>query len=117
LLSNQTKINISIRRVKITFVYQSASLIVQEISWKLKQIKSFRQICRSTFQQIEKCQYVMGIRICCSGRLNGAEIIEIECRKYGESSLHVSFNQIDYAKTQVSIPYGILGVKVWVSYF
>ncbi|BBM97361.1 hypothetical protein Mp_1g05170 [Marchantia polymorpha subsp. ruderalis] len=25
--------------------------------------------------------------------------------------------QIDYAKTQASTPYGILGVKVWVSYF
>nr|AGN74234.1 ribosomal protein S3 [Tetraphis pellucida]AHI16033.1 ribosomal protein S3 [Tetraphis pellucida] len=116
-LSDQTKTNTLIRPVKIASVYQSASLIAQEISWKLEQKKSFRQICRSTFQQIEKCQYVKGIRICCSGRLNGAEIAKTECRKYGETSLHVFSDQIDYAKAQASTPYGILGVKVWVSYF
>jgi small subunit ribosomal protein S3 len=116
-LSNQTKTNTLIRPVKIASVYQSASLIAQEISWKLEQKKSFRQICKSTFQQIEKCQYVKGIRICCSGRLNGAEIAKTECRKYGETSLHVFSDQIDYAKAQASTPYGILGVKVWVSYF
>nr|YP_010261607.1 ribosomal protein S3 [Planicladium nitidulum]UIB40689.1 ribosomal protein S3 [Planicladium nitidulum] len=116
-LSNQTKTNTLIRPVKIASVYQSASLIAQEISWKLEQKKSFRQICKSTFQEIEKCQYVKGIRICCSGRLNGAEIAKTECKKYGETSLHVFSNQIDYAKAQASTPYGILGVKVWVSYF
>jgi hypothetical protein len=66
LLSNQTKNNTLIRPVKIASVYQSASLIAQEISWKLEQKKSFRQICRSTFQEIEKCQNVKGIHICCS---------------------------------------------------
>nr|YP_009047482.1 ribosomal protein S3 [Buxbaumia aphylla]AGN74273.1 ribosomal protein S3 [Buxbaumia aphylla]AHI16023.1 ribosomal protein S3 [Buxbaumia aphylla] len=117
LLSDQTKTNTLIRPVKIASVYQSASLIAQEITCKLEQKKSFRQICRSTFQQIEKCQYVKGIRICCSGRLHGAEIAKTECRKYGETSLHVFSDQIDYAKAQASTPYGILGVKVWVSYF
>jgi small subunit ribosomal protein S3 len=116
-LSDQTRTNILIRPVKIASVYQSAYLIAQEISWKLEQKKSFRQICRSTFQEIEKYQYVKGIRICCSGRLNGAEIAKTECKKYGETSLHVFSDQIDYAKAQASTPYGILGVKVWVSYF
>ncbi len=58
-----------------------------------------------------------GIHICCSSRLNGAEIAKTECRKYGETSLHVFFDQIDYVKAQASTPYGILSVKVWVSYF
>nr|AHI16021.1 ribosomal protein S3 [Blasia pusilla]QIA59561.1 ribosomal protein S3 [Blasia pusilla] len=117
LISNQTKTNTLIQPVKIASVYQSASLIAQEISWKLEQKKSFRQICRSIFKQIKKCPYVKGIRIGCSGRLNGAEIAKTECKKYGETSLHVFCDQIDYAKTQASTPYGILGVKVWVSYF
>nr|YP_009674866.1 ribosomal protein S3 [Metzgeria furcata]QDE12888.1 ribosomal protein S3 [Metzgeria furcata]QIA60809.1 ribosomal protein S3 [Metzgeria leptoneura] len=117
LFSNRTKTNTSIQPVKIASVYRSASLIAQEISWKLEQKKSFRQICRSIFKQIKKCPYVRGIRIGCSGRLNGAEIAKTECKKYGETSLHVFSNQIDYAKTQASTPYGILGVKVWVSYF
>nr|QIA60725.1 ribosomal protein S3 [Riccardia latifrons] len=117
LFSNRTKTNTLIQPVKIASVYRSASLIAQEISWKPEQKKSFRQICRSIFKQIKKCPYVKGIRIGCSGRLNGAEIAKTECKKYGETSLHVFSNQIDYAKTQASTPYGILGVKVWVSYF
>jgi len=39
-----------------------------------------RQICKSTFQETEKCQHVTGIRNCCSGRLNGAEIAKTECK-------------------------------------
>nr|UYI31481.1 ribosomal protein S3 [Calypogeia suecica]WCP19004.1 ribosomal protein S3 [Calypogeia suecica]WCP19130.1 ribosomal protein S3 [Calypogeia suecica] len=117
LFPNQTKTNTLIQPVKIASVYRSASLIAQEISWEPEQKKSFRQICRSIFKRIKKCPYVKGIRIGCSGRLNGAEIAKTECRKYGETSLHVFSDQIDYAKTQASTPYGILGVKVWVSYF
>nr|WIA67076.1 ribosomal protein S3 [Pellia epiphylla]WIA67117.1 ribosomal protein S3 [Pellia epiphylla]WIA67158.1 ribosomal protein S3 [Pellia epiphylla] len=117
LFPNRTLTNTLIQPVKIAAVYQSASPIAQEISWKLEQKKSFRQICRSIFKQIKKCPYVKGIRIGCSGRLNGAEIAKTECKKYGETSLHVFSDQIDYAKTQASTPYGILGVKVWVSYF
>ncbi len=58
-----------------------------------------------------------GIRIYCLGQLNGAKIAKTECIKYDETFLHVFFGQIDYAKIQASTPYGILGVKVWVSYF
>ncbi len=37
-LSNETKTNTLIRPIKITYVYQSASLIVQKIYWKLEQV-------------------------------------------------------------------------------
>jgi hypothetical protein len=57
-LSNQTKTNTSIKLIKITSIYQSASPIAQKISWKQKQ--------KHSFQQIEKCQYVKGICIFCS---------------------------------------------------
>lgn len=58
-----------------------------------------------------------GIRICCSGRLNGAEIAQTEYMKYGSTSLHVFSDYIDYARAETSTRYGILGVKVWISYF
>eukprot|EP00897_Mesotaenium_endlicherianum_P002520 jgi/Mesen1/2296/ME001545S01381 len=85
--------------------------MAQEIACKLEQAKSFRQICRSVFQHIEICKHIKGIRISCSGRLNGAEIAKTECRKYGETSLHVFSEKIDYAQTKASTPYGLLGVK------
>jgi ribosomal protein S3 len=55
-----------------TFLFHARISSSQEVSWKLEQKNLFQQICRSTFQQIEKCQYVKGICICCSGQLNGA---------------------------------------------
>jgi len=57
---------------------------------------------------------VEGIRICCSGRLEGAEIARTECSKYGKTSRNVFNQKIDYASAEVSTRYGILGVKVWI---
>jgi hypothetical protein len=51
---------------------------------------------------------VKGIHICCLGRLNGAKIVKIECKKCGETSLHVFSNQFDYAKVEAFTPYGLL---------
>jgi ribosomal protein S3 len=108
----------SILPIKLTSVaYQTAYLVAQDISFKLEQKKSFRQICRAILKQMDLCQSIIkGIRIKCSGRLNGAEIAKTECRKYGETSLHVFSEKIDYAHTKASTPYGILGVKVWIAY-
>lgn len=115
-LSSETSTNILIKPVRADFSYQSASLIAQEILWGLEKKKSFVQICTSIFQQIENCECVKGIRICCSGRLNGAEIAQTECMKYGSTSLHVFSDYIGYARAETFTRYGILGVKVWISY-
>lgn len=118
-LSNRTNTDTLIESVKIKSVYQSASLIAQDISFQLRNNKrSFRSI----FSQIVKdIPFIMpkgvpGIRICCSGRLGGAEIARTECGKYGKTSCNVFNQKIDYASAEVSTRYGILGVKVWISY-
>jgi ribosomal protein S3 len=115
-LSSSTNTLTSIMPIKVNSVYRSAFLLAQEIACKLEQKKSFRLISRAIFQHIEVCNYIKGIRISCSGRLNGAEIAKTECKKYGETSLHVFSDRIDYAYTKAFTPYGILGVKVWISY-
>nr|YP_009755798.1 ribosomal protein S3 [Gonatozygon brebissonii]QIQ23076.1 ribosomal protein S3 [Gonatozygon brebissonii] len=117
MLSSRSQTSTSIVPIKVNSIYQSAYLVAQEIAFKLEQKKSFRLICRSIFQEVDFCKYIKGIRISCSGRLNGAEIAKTECRKYGETSLHVFSDQIDYAQTKALTPYGILGIKVWISYF
>lgn len=52
-LSNQTKTNILIRPVKIASVYQSASLIAQEISWKLEQKNHFDKFVDLHFKRLK----------------------------------------------------------------
>ncbi|CAN1191521.1 Ribosomal protein S3, mitochondrial, partial [Linum perenne] len=119
LLSNRTNTNTLIESVKIQSVYQSASLIAQDISFQLRnKRRSFRSIFSKIVKDIPLVMKkgVEGIRICCSGRSKGAEIARTECGKYGKTSRNVFNQKIDYAPAEVSTRYGISGVKVWISY-
>nr|AUD57107.1 ribosomal protein S3 [Sipanea sp. Rova et al. 1981] len=119
LLSNRTNTNTLIESVKIKSVYQSASPIAQDISFQPKnKTRSFRSIFRKIVKDIPLVMKkgVGGVRICCSGRLKGAEIARTECGKYGKTSRNVFNQKIDYAPAEVSTRYGISGVKVWISY-
>ena len=119
LLSNRIKTNTLMESVKIQSVYQSASPIAQDISFQpKKKRRSFRSIFSKIVKDIQLGMKngIEGIRICCSGRLAGAEIAKTECGKYGKTSCNVFNKKIDYASAEVSTRYGILGVKVWISY-
>lgn len=116
-LSQSFQSHLIFNPIKVSNVYQSASLLAQEIACRLEQKKAFRLICRTIFQQNSSYNNIKGIRITCSGRLNGAEIAKTECKKFGETSLHVFSEKMDYAFAKASTSYGILGVKVWISYF
>nr|ACZ95535.1 ribosomal protein S3 [Dacrycarpus imbricatus] len=118
LLSGRTNTNTFIGSVKIKSVYQSASLIAQDISFRLRDRKSFRSIFYELVRDIPlvMLKRVGGIRICCSGRLKGAEIARTECMEYGKTSCNAFRHRIDYASAKVSTRYGILGVKVWISF-
>nr|UDH53971.1 ribosomal protein S3 [Hemerocallis citrina]UDH53991.1 ribosomal protein S3 [Hemerocallis citrina] len=118
-LSNRTNTNTLMESVKIKSVYQSASLIAQDISFQPRNNQiSFRSIFSKIVKDIPLImpKGVEGIRICCSGRLGGAEIARTECGKYGKTSRNVFHQKIDYAPAEVSTRYGILGVKVRISY-
>jgi small subunit ribosomal protein S3 len=119
LLSNRTNTNTNIESVKIKSLYQSASPIAQDISFQLRtKTRSFRSILSKIVKNIPLVMKkgVTGIRICCSGRSEGAEIARTECGKYGKTSRNLFNQKIDYAPAEVSTRYGILGVKVWISY-
>jgi ribosomal protein S3 len=120
-LSNRTNSNtLIIKSVKIRSIYQSASMIAQEISLRLKKLKkrSFRKTYTHFAHNIPIVmkKRVLGIRISCSGRLKGKPIASTYCGKYGKTSGNVFNQKIDYAFRKVSTRYGILGVKVWISY-
>ena len=55
-----------------------------------------------------------GIRILCSGRLNGSEMARKEGDRLGKIPLHTLRADIDYGFSEASTTYGIIGVKVWI---
>jgi small subunit ribosomal protein S3 len=104
-LSNRTNTNTLTESVKMKCVYQSASLIAEDISFQLR--NNPISFC-SIFNKIRKDiplkmpKGVEGIRICCSGRLGGAEIARNECGNYGKTSCNVFNQKINYAPAEVS---------------
>jgi small subunit ribosomal protein S3 len=55
-----------------------------------------------------------GIKIMCSGRLNGAEMARSEMYKEGRTPLHTFRADIDYAHAEALTKVGIIGIKVWI---
>ena len=55
-----------------------------------------------------------GVKVMCSGRLNGAEIARSEQIREGRIPLHTLRADIDYAAIQAKTTYGVIGVKVWI---
>jgi small subunit ribosomal protein S3 len=55
-----------------------------------------------------------GIKVTCSGRLNGAEIARCEWVREGRVPLHTLRADIDYATDTAITTFGCVGVKVWI---
>ena len=57
---------------------------------------------------------VQGVRIAVSGRLGGAEMSRQEEIKRGRVPLQTIRADIDFARETAYLPYGTIGIKVWI---
>jgi small subunit ribosomal protein S3 len=55
-----------------------------------------------------------GIRVSCSGRLNGAEMSRTETYKVGKVPLQTFRADIDYGFMEAFTTYGLIGIKTWI---
>ncbi len=115
-LTKVLKSNTSFFPLKINSRYKSAQFLCEGICELLQQNVSFRQIYKQILLDIKKYEEIQGIRIVCSGRLGGVEMARVESKKYGQTSLHVFSSKIDFASHQAYTLYGLIGVKVWISF-
>jgi small subunit ribosomal protein S3 len=56
----------------------------------------------------------LGVKIRCSGRLNGAEIARTEWTREGRIPLHTFRAEIDYGLAEAQTTYGVIGIKCWI---
>ena len=54
------------------------------------------------------------MRIALSGRLGGAEMSRKEELKKGRIPLQTFRADIDFAQEEANLPYGVIGIKVWI---
>jgi len=90
-----------------------SKLVGQGIAQQLEKKVNYRRAVKKSIQSTMQIG-AAGIRVCISGRLNGAEIARSETFREGRVPLHTLRSNIDYAIVEANTTYGIIGVKVWV---
>jgi small subunit ribosomal protein S3 len=91
----------------------NASLVAQSIAKQLEGRAAFKKAMKKAMQSAMKFG-ALGIKVCCSGRLGGAEIARTEWYKEGSIPLHTLRCNIDYSTANAYTGYGVIGVKVWI---
>ncbi len=92
----------------------SAAVVGMMVVEGLEKRMPFRRVLKSTVEKVMAVRDVVGVRIIVSGRLNGADMSRKEEIKRGRIPLQTFRANIDYAHQEAHLPYGVLGVKVWV---
>jgi len=90
-----------------------AKLIAENIAAQLEKRVSHRRAMKQVISRALRAG-AKGIKILCSGRLNGAEIARREWVREGRVPLHTLRADIDYANLEANTTYGVIGIKVWI---
>ena len=116
ILTHYTKSEASWHPIKVKSPTKTAHFIAHQAANQFEQNISFRQIFKYLVQTVKKEKTIQGFKMTCAGRLGGAEMARVESKRFGQTSLHTFFQKIEYASVCAYTPYGLIGVKVWVSY-
>ncbi len=91
----------------------NAQLVSEAIAMQLEKRVAFRRAMRKAVDSALRFG-AKGIKVRCSGRLNGAEIARSEWYLQGQLPLHTLRADIDYGFSEARTTYGQIGVKVWI---
>jgi small subunit ribosomal protein S3 len=92
----------------------SAAVVGMMVVEGLEKRMPFRRVLKQTVEKVMAVRDVVGVRIIISGRLNGADMSRKEEIKRGRIPLQTFRANIDYSHQEAYLPYGVIGVKVWV---
>ncbi len=107
----QKDVTINIEEVRMPEL--DAQLVAQNISRQITQRVSHRRAMKRALISAMKIG-AKGIKVCCAGRLGGAEIARREWKREGRVPLHTLNANIDYSCTTAFTIYGTVGIKVWI---
>ena len=90
-----------------------AQLVAEGIAQQLERRIMFRRAMKRAVGNSMRLG-ALGIKVCVSGRLNGADIARSEWYREGRVPLHTLRADVDYGFVEARTTYGVLGVKVWI---
>lgn len=108
---NAGSVEVSVQEVKTPEL--DAKLVARAIANELERRVSFKKVMKKAAASTMRAG-AKGMKICVSGRLNGAEIARSEWVRVGAVPLHTLRADIDYSLAEAHTTYGIIGVKVWI---
>ncbi len=111
-LGSMPEIKIDIEEVRSPEL--SASIVGQMVVEGLEKRMPFRRVMKQTVEKVMANRDVKGVRIISSGRLGGAEMARKEELKKGRIPLQTLRADIDFARETARLPYGAIGIKVWI---
>lgn len=92
----------------------SAAIVGYMVAEGLEKRMPFRRVMKQTVEKVMANRDVKGVRIAMSGRLGGAEMSRIEELRRGRVPLQTIRADIDFARERANLPYGVIGIKVWI---
>jgi len=111
-LSEKPEIKIDIEEIRSPET--SAALVGQMIAEGLEKRMQFRRVLKQTIEKVMANRDVEGVRIILSGRLGGADMARREELKKGRIPLQTLRADIDFTRERALLPYGVIGIKVWI---
>lgn len=112
LLDEKVDVKLDIKEVKSA--ESNAAIVSQMVVEGLEKRLQFRRVMKQTLEKVMANRDVQGVRIVLAGRLGGATMSRTEDRKLGRIPLQTLRADVDYASTKAVMPYGAIGVKVWI---
>ena len=91
-----------------------AGVVMAQIIEGLEKRMPFRRILKTTAEKSMANRDVKGIKISVSGRLGGADMARKEYIKKGRIPLSTFRADVDYRTGRANLPYGVIGIKVWI---
>jgi len=92
----------------------SASIVGQMLAEGLEKRMTFRRVMKQTVEKVMANRDVEGVRIILAGRLGGTDMARSEELKKGRVPLQTLRADIDFARVEANLPYGVIGIKVWI---
>jgi len=111
-LSEEPELKIDIEEVRSP--ESNAAIVAQMIAEALEKRMPHRRILKQTVDKVMANRDVLGVRLVVGGRLGGAEMSRSEKIKRGRIPLQTFRADVDFSRARALLPYGVIGVKVWI---
>lgn len=99
---------------EVQYPEASAKILSQMAAESLEKRTPFRRVMKQLLEKGMANVGVKGVKVAVSGRLDGSEMGRKEWLRKGRIPLQTLRADIDFAREKAHLPYGDIGIKVWV---